>query len=974
MKLEQGFSYTGSSEYTVNNINADEAEVSLFDKITGVGGVDYIPYHGSTVTVKTGRIDSSSETNKLQPSLNNKVYYLVSDIEYTQDDKDTIISLATEITVSLDSGTQRYTGDFVFNNPNNYDYLYLIWDYADNMSSGFASYSGDSSTRYIDINFGTNVGSSGVRYDNTGKPSRFAIRWNGSIVADTGYIGLNSTANYNDLIAAGVSADDIKLVTPLDGLVNNGSGDLLFGKTIANINEAQLTVYSPLNSSAWDLERLMPSLNSFYIGLTNGTIGNVCTQTATTNYYHSGPGSIPTVGDIIYTDANGLIPYGGSNAYHLVSLTSLGTAPTSGGKYVAVDENGAVILEGNCDCSEATVPYIYTTDISLVAGRGFDLQIGVNGNPTSWTLASTCNEYVINGGTMGSIFSYTDCNGLAKNEPVGSLKESKICSSTTPLLTTGNGTATIGLACAEYTLPAGISFDNNKGVLFGTPVAPMLKSITLTATNCKGTSSSRTINITIQSSDTIKPFAIDVENFGDIGDAACAVTPTYSLLYHNGDSRVPYVGDTVFKDDKGVEGFNGGDMWYKMDHSTYSIKISSSGMISYKNECPLSTTTTTSTTSTTTTTTLPAGGSWHTAYLCQDITVFAKLYDSTGSTIANNSVIKTTDGNCWKKTTTTTAGYPYLTIENPVVIYANCNTCRGVTTTTTTTTTTTAPTYTAFSFNITPRASNLLACNNPGSLSTRYHNGSAAKPIVGDKIFVDSLGATPFNGGSNWFYMPNSGDYTIRIDNTGTVLNVSSCAGITTTTTTTTAPFTRYLATKCSGTPSGTFPLEYSTSTLLSVGQVVKDNIGDCFTITQVSPTVEKWDEAVALRGTYTYIYFLYDTCLDCQGVTTTTTSTTTTSTTSTTTSSTTTTTTLPPLTAVNLRYYFNSLIPSQGAPVFTGTIGTYYIDGPIGSNPYNIYRWNGSAYVLNGKGWFNQLGSTIGYYWDGDNYSGATV
>jgi hypothetical protein len=79
-------------------------------------------------------------------------------------------------------------------------------------------------------------------------------------------------------------------------------------------------------------------------------------------------------------------------------------------------------------------------------------------------------------------------------------------------------------------------------------------------------------------------------------------------------------------------------------------------------------------------------------------------------------------------------------------------------------------------------------------------------------------------------------------------------------------------------------------------------------------------------------------------------------------------------LTSVNLRYYFNSLIPTEGTPVFTGTIGTYYVDGPIGSNPYNIYRWNGSTYVLNAKGWFNQLGSTIGYYWDGDDYSGATV
>jgi len=72
-------------------------------------------------------------------------------------------------------------------------------------------------------------------------------------------------------------------------------------------------------------------------------------------------------------------------------------------------------------------------------------------------------------------------------------------------------------------------------------------------------------------------------------------------------------------------------MWYKIDHSTYSIKICAEGIVCDVNECPLSTTTTTSTTSTTTTTTLPATGNWYTAYLCQDATVFAKLYDSTSS-------------------------------------------------------------------------------------------------------------------------------------------------------------------------------------------------------------------------------------------------------------------------------------------------------------------------------------------------------
>jgi hypothetical protein len=328
--------------------------------------------------------------------------------------------------------------------------------------------------------------------------------------------------------------------------------------------------------------------------------------------------------------------------------------------------------------------------------------------------------------------------------------------------------------------------------------------------------------------------------------------------------------------------------------------------------------------------------------LCNDVTVFAKLYDSTATVISNGSIIKTTDGNCWEKTATTTAGYPYLTIENPVVIYGNCNTCRGVTTTTTTTTTTTAPVITSFQLQDNNEVSAYLACLNfAETLSAYYHNGASAKPIVGDKIFTDALGATSLNGNGYWYYMPNTSDYAIRVDNTGTVLNVSSCAGITTTTTTTAAPYTRYLGKKCSGTPNGNFALEYPSATLLTFGQVVKDNNGDCFTISYVSPTEANWNEVVDFRGSYTYIYFLYDNCLDCQGVTTTTTSTTTTTTTTST--STTTTTTLPPLTSILVR-----AVAEGGSwdDACTAEIITIYVDGPLSTVGTKAYFWNGSTYV----------------------------
>ena len=51
MKLEGRFSYTGSSDYDLSNIEVSPSGVALFDTLTGIGGIDYMPYNGSTVTI-----------------------------------------------------------------------------------------------------------------------------------------------------------------------------------------------------------------------------------------------------------------------------------------------------------------------------------------------------------------------------------------------------------------------------------------------------------------------------------------------------------------------------------------------------------------------------------------------------------------------------------------------------------------------------------------------------------------------------------------------------------------------------------------------------------------------------------------------------------------------------------------------------------------------------------------------------------
>ena len=115
------------------------------------------------------------------------------------------------------------------------------------MGTGAASYSGGLVTKNIDVDFGTGIGLTGIDYDVTDTPARFVIKSGTATLVDTGYIGLNSTANYNALIAAGVSADDIKLSNPYNGSVNNGIGRALIQKTTDSL-EGQIVAYSPLRA------------------------------------------------------------------------------------------------------------------------------------------------------------------------------------------------------------------------------------------------------------------------------------------------------------------------------------------------------------------------------------------------------------------------------------------------------------------------------------------------------------------------------------------------------------------------------------------------------------------------------------------------------------------------------------------------------------------------------------------------------
>jgi hypothetical protein len=580
MNLNQSFSYTGSSEFKLPNIGIPSNGIALFDSRTGIGGVDYMPADGDTVTVIAG-FDTDVKTNARQfdPDMNNNIYYLVTDVDYGANDKDTILSLATVVAVTYNIPLARWEGTFTFSNPDDLPNLYLIWDYTDNLDLGIITYGGKNTERIVNIDYSANRGIAGVDYSTLTRPVRFQLQWNNVIVGDSGYVGLNSLANYNALIAAGVDPNDINLSFPYNSLVNNGTGQLRFNK-FSTLADAYLLISAPRDTNSLGATRVDPVLTDFFIDPTNGDITNICAQVPSTKYFHDGSGALPTIGSRIYTVSSGATLFNGGNAYHQINISG-----SSIGLYVAIDENGVVYAEGSCTCAEVADPVINQVDLTLVRNQAVNVQFEATNNPTSWSVTSTCDEYLLFGGTTGTVFNMTDCTYGVQDVTV-SINESRVvCSSSLPTVVGGDGTVTLNGPCLSSILPNGLSFDLNTGILSGTVVDTCEFSLELTATNCFGTSAPETVNITVMADNKFKPFLIDIENFGVSGAAACLVSPLYSVLYHNGAGDIPVVGDYIYRDAFSTQPLMGGDMWYKVYSSLDSLEVSNFGKVCDAHTC-----------------------------------------------------------------------------------------------------------------------------------------------------------------------------------------------------------------------------------------------------------------------------------------------------------------------------------------------------------------------------------------------------
>ena len=513
-------------------------------------GVDSIPVAGDTVTLKAG-VTGTDTIKPFNPNFGNSLRYLVTDVEYSEADVKTLILLSTATTPAIVGS--NYEGSFTFSRPSNEKFLYLIYDYRNNITPPATLTSSASIAGTVNsiADYTNRRGNVNVRCTPSGT-NTFYVKWNDRIVGQAiDIVGVTDITFFkNELLPGNIE------------IIASGGG-------------------------AFTAQAAASTLQSFAIDTTDDTLTSVCAATTSPDTrYHSGAAALPVVGDIIYNELSGLTAYDGNNAFHRI-----GPAPTT--NYAVVNDEGVVLTVGSCSsCTEVAVPVITQPAIELTVGDAIDLKIPVSNNPISFAVSTTCNTYQINGGTDGAVFTTTDCTtGATITTTVVRNSFQEICTTTAPVVVSGTGASSVAGTCDDQVLPPGISLDKLNGILTGTTNTPGIYSFRITATNCFGTSALSTISITINPNTTNRRFNMDSSNPETTSGLACAVTPSYSIFYHDGQKEYPEVNDFIYNFCECEQRiFNGGYLWYVTDELTgvknNVIRIDSVGQVVEKTTCP----------------------------------------------------------------------------------------------------------------------------------------------------------------------------------------------------------------------------------------------------------------------------------------------------------------------------------------------------------------------------------------------------
>jgi len=193
-----------TSPVTTDSVTFGVGPVSLYESFTSYESSGAIPEEGATVTMRYKKL-----AGDLAEWDSDKFKYLVSDTLYDESDINTLSPLLQEATPINNPATDVYEASFTYANPSDHQYLYLVWDYIEPQieCSDTLSTSGSEGIYELELELGTDTGVATVQFESVSIPDRFELLWDGSVVADSLFVGdgLPGTPGYTTEITSATS-------------------------------------------------------------------------------------------------------------------------------------------------------------------------------------------------------------------------------------------------------------------------------------------------------------------------------------------------------------------------------------------------------------------------------------------------------------------------------------------------------------------------------------------------------------------------------------------------------------------------------------------------------------------------------------------------------------------------------------------------------------------------------------------------
>jgi hypothetical protein len=523
----------GSGDVGFGQIPLYNGSEYIFNPKSGIVGADGIPGVSSTVSIIAGAGfgTATAPLKAFNPNLGNKMYHLDTNTEYDPTQGATLIAAATQVpSYSLVGG--EYKGNFTYNATNKF--LYMITDYTNTINPGASVSSIPVPTNglpeAININNANVLGNYSVSITSTSTNIRMTVEnAAGVVIADTGFLNAPSAVSLS-----------IKKST-IGGHVIKVYNTITAGSPTYNISVGAMGLTSASISSA---------------GFATSALA--CASSGSTQtIYHDGAGASPVQGDNIYVDAIGEGIFVGGLQYY-----------KTGTNAISINDQGVVTDLVSCICGESNVPVVNQIDVNLVQGTEVSFVISATNNPFSYAAAGSCREFTLYGGSGSAVFSGQDCTtGVTKSIFVSINQTITQCfwtDSVYALISSDGSYFTDNGGCTTTAIPPGLDFDSTNGIISGTPTQQGQYTFTVTATNCVGTSSPASFKMIVgPETPPTTAFNIDVTNTQTSSSSACSlVTPSYSVLYHNGLLAYPVIRDVIFRDELATILFNGNGLWY----------------------------------------------------------------------------------------------------------------------------------------------------------------------------------------------------------------------------------------------------------------------------------------------------------------------------------------------------------------------------------------------------------------------------